>query len=163
MTNYCWTGVQAEAQAMFLASRLHETQTYGDQPYYNHLRDVVAVIDAFGGSNSDRVAGWLHDSVEDTAMTIPVVEALFGERVAKMVDACTGVGKNRKERNQSIYNKIAAYPNAAFIKVADRIANLEAAGPKHKAMYRKEKDAFFENVAKYVGPEMQSRLEAAYN
>ena len=48
----------------------------------------------------------------------------MGVHVADLVWAVTGVGANRKERNQSIYDKIKNYPMAAVLKTADRIADL---------------------------------------
>lgn len=153
----------SQSLAAALARRLHKDQRYGEKQYfYGHIVNVVAVLDDFWADDEDIIAGYLHDSVEDTPMTVEVINQLFGPQVASIVSAVTGVGENRKERNESIYLKITAYPRAAIVKVADRIANLEACGPKHSEMYRKEREDFDKYVAVHVSEAMQARLNRAY-
>ena len=73
------------------------------------------------------------------------------------------IGATRAERNARIYAGIAREPQAAVVKLADRIANVEAAsaGSEHGARYAREADAFADAVGSHVPPAMWSRLEAA--
>jgi (p)ppGpp synthase/HD superfamily hydrolase len=141
----------------------HGDQTYGDAPYVVHLEAVVSIIRQFGYEQPYINAGWLHDVVEDTEVELAEIADHFGQEVASMVDAVTGLGINRPERNARIYAGLEACPKAAVIKLADRIANVEAAvpGSKHAARYLRESAEFKEAVASRVPAAMWSRLESA--
>jgi len=113
---------------MEFATAAHEGQTYGDgRPYTAHLADVVGVLDAYGISGEPMVAaGWLHDTVEDTGVTIEDIKESFGDLVADMVYAVTDEpGKNRRERHEATYPKTAGNPGGVIIKLADRVANVQ--------------------------------------
>lgn len=152
--------------AEMFARERHGDQKYSsDQPYVDaHVAKVVAILREFGFDEFYIAAGWLHDVVEDTPTRREEIDQKFGERVGKLVWACSGFGPNRKARNDAIYNKIAAYPDAAIVKVADRIANIEASEPNgsHRQMYLKEQEVFYERVAIYAPRPLRDRLEAAY-
>jgi len=151
--------------AEMFAREAHSGQMYGDKPYVDsHVTDVVTILREFGMDEFYIAAGWLHDVVEDTEVSKEEIDLKFGPRVGKLVWACTGIGPNRKARNQTIYEKIAAYPDAAIVKVADRIANVEHSDPdsNHRQMYLKERDAFHELVARLAPRAMIDRLDAAY-
>jgi (p)ppGpp synthase/HD superfamily hydrolase len=115
--------------AQALAATAHKDQTYGETlPYVKHLADVVGVLKRFNINDEDLlVAGWLHDVVEDTDTTVNQVELMFGRRVADLVHRVTNEeGKNRRERHEKTYPKIQASDDAITLKLADRIANIEA-------------------------------------
>jgi len=125
-----------------------------------HLQAVVQVLRDFGFGAAYEQAGWLHDVVEDTAVELSEIRQRFGKDVADMVDAVTGLGATRTERNERIYAGIRACPSAAVVKIADRIANVEAAPPgsDHSARYLREADAFAAAIQPHVPPEMWARL-----
>jgi (p)ppGpp synthase/HD superfamily hydrolase len=150
--------------SMTFAIDAHGEQRYGDEPYRSHLYAVVQVLKDFGFSGKYLDAGALHDTIEDTYTTRDTLSATFGKWVADVVWACTGTGSNRKERNAAIYAKISMMPEAASVKTADRIANVEHAEPggKHAMMYISEIIAFHHAVAKNAPPAMIQRLERAY-
>ncbi|MCC6644296.1 MAG: HD domain-containing protein [Polyangiaceae bacterium] len=58
-------------------------------PYVTHLFSVCALIGERGGDEEQMIAGLLHDSIEDQGVTRAELEALFGPRVARIVEACT--------------------------------------------------------------------------
>ena len=152
-------------KARDFAIEAHGDQTYGDgQPYRVHLFAVHQVVRDFGYDGPYAEAAWLHDVLEDTPITFSQLSANFSGQVCSLVLACTGEGKNRRERNACIYDRISRYPQAAIVKVADRIANVEASaeGSSHRSMYRKEADAFWSAVARHVPDTMQDRLSRAY-
>jgi (p)ppGpp synthase/HD superfamily hydrolase len=152
-----------ESRARDFAAERHSEQKYGEAPYTVHLAAVRAVLADFDSHADLLTAAWLHDVVEDTGTSIDEVRTLFGDVVANMVWAVTGVGANRKERNASAYSKIRAYPVAAQLKLADRIANVEASrGVQGKlGMYRNEHPAFKDALAGLGPSAMWARLEAA--
>lgn len=152
------------SRARQFATAAHGNQKYGDFAYHTHLSAVVQVLADFGYFGSWEVAGWLHDTLEDTKATHRDIEG-FGEDVYRMVWAVTGEGKNRKERNADIYRKCAEYPRAVVLKLADRIANVENAqirNPKLHAMYAREAHDFWAALGQHGDPRMWRRLDRAY-
>jgi hypothetical protein len=161
----------SETTAAGYAAARHGDQRYGDRPYVAHLAAVRAVLeDALSASALDEItrrnlglAAWLHDVVEDTATPLADIEQRFGAEVAALVWAVTGVGESRKTRNAAAYAKIRATPTAAWLKLADRIANVEAsaARPEKRAMYAEENASFAEALAGLGSPALWERLESA--
>jgi len=72
---------------------------------------------------------------------------MFGPDVAGLVDAVTDEpGPNRRARKAATYQKIREAGHLAVrLKLADRIANVEAGGSLTD-MYRKEHEAFRRNL-----------------
>jgi (p)ppGpp synthase/HD superfamily hydrolase len=150
-------------KARAFAVAAHADQKYGEAPYVTHLQAVHAVLVDFGYSAPFTLAAWLHDVVEDTPVTREEVAANFGDEVAALVWAVTGVGATRPERVHAAYEKIQAHPPAAVLKLADRIANSEASRdyPKKLALYRGEHASFKEHLGTLGDPRMWARLERA--
>lgn len=132
------------ARARELAATAHAGQRYGDRPYTAHLEHVEEVVRRFPHTPVMRAAAWLHDAVEDTAVTLAEVEAAVGGEVAAIVRAVTDQpGASRVERKaRTLPVLAAASPEARAVKLADRIANLESARATGRvdllAMYREE-------------------------
>lgn len=134
------------------ADKMHEGLPYGPHPYRYHLERVVAILARHGQSETMRVAGWLHDVVEDTPTTSEEVETLFGSEVARLVWAVTGVGPTRPDRNQDAYRKIVQtrteHPglDPTTLKLADRVANVMESiftgNTKQLAKYQREMEGF---------------------
>lgn len=124
-------------------------------PYEFHLRMVVGVYEKFKYliepiSDTDvYLACWAHDTIEDTRVTYNDVKEVLGYEVAELVYALTNEkGKNRKERaNEKYYKGIRQIKYAVFVKLCDRIANIEyskMSGSRMFELYRKENDNFIE-------------------
>lgn len=116
--------------ASHFAARHHAgSKEYDNQSYVEgHLREVVNQLMQAGFADPDMIgAGWLHDVVEDTQITVEEVRAEFGDGVANLVWAVTNEpGKNRKERAFATYPKIrAAGTRAVVLKLCDRLVNGE--------------------------------------
>ena len=135
---------QREIEAREFAIAAHGDQRYGVHPYVTHLAAVRGVLDDFGYGGELALAAWLHDVVEDTPVTAEEIESRFGRAVLDLVWAVTGIGPDRKARNQNAYTKIAAHPRAVILKLADRTANAEASPPASSwmGMYRTEHPTF---------------------
>lgn len=152
-------------RARDFAIQAHRYQRYGDQPYQVHLGEVVQVLKDFGVFDPETLAAaWLHDTIEDTGETRMSLAKTFGFKVARLVHAVSGEGPNRRARNRSIYLKITEYPEAAVIKCADRIANVEASerGSRHHQMYANEQQHFERVIREHVPAAMWDRLQAAF-
>lgn len=140
------------AHARQFALGAHGDQKYGVRPYIDHLDHVVSVMRRFGVIDRHVLyAGYLHDTIEDTPVTKAAIVDAFGARAADLVDAVTdGEGPNRKARAERVYRLIPTVPSAILVKLADRIANVEAghAGGNEKLldMYRKAHASFRRNL-----------------
>ena len=142
---------QLYKEAEMVALLAHKGQTYDIYPYEKHLRDVVAILKKHGFSGAILVAGWLHDTIEDTTITYSKLKNAFGKEIAEIVFAVTDeLGRNRKERKEKTYPKIRSCGNSAIIvKLADRIANLEHSirmGNNQKDMYQEEYKTFWSSL-----------------
>jgi (p)ppGpp synthase/HD superfamily hydrolase len=132
------------------AIQRHREQKYGELPYAYHLACVEGYLEEFGYTEYKyRVAAWLHDSVEDAGVPYQTISDAFGPDVVSLVWACTGVGLDRATRNKCIYRKLREYPDAAPVKVCDRISHL-VYGARNKVnkldMYLAEWPEFKANV-----------------
>lgn len=126
---------------------------YDGQPYERHLEMVVyyanKYIHLIPESHRQRViaACWAHDVIEDCRQTYNDVKANLGEDVAEIVYALTNEkGKTRKQRaNDKYYRGILATQYASFVKVCDRLANVNYSIRSESSMinaYRKEQSDF---------------------
>ena len=145
-----------------LRAKLYALEAHGDQmygpglPYEYHLQSVVNELIAIGVSVKEvLMAGWLHDTEEDTSKTIRDLETEFGWEVAWTVWCVSnGPGKNRAARHATTYPKICSCEAAVVVKLADRVANMRASlgSAKKKSnshmlkMYLKEADGFRKGV-----------------
>ncbi len=113
--------------AKALAIKAHEGQRYGDHPYRCHLEHVVQVLHRFGVRDEDSVAAaWLHDAVEDQGVLVSTIAAETNVHVAAIVEAVSdGPGITRHDRKMRPYHLIPKTPGAVYVKLADRIANVE--------------------------------------
>jgi (p)ppGpp synthase/HD superfamily hydrolase len=149
--------------ALAWAKELHGDQRYGDQPYETHLQAVADVLRRFGhGERPELIAAaYLHDAIEDQEVTRAEIAERFGNQVAAIVDAVSDpLGAERADRKAAAYPRIRALDDAVRVKLADRIANVEAGGPMVE-LYRSEQEGFREAVRKAgVADEMWERLES---
>ncbi|MBN1267271.1 MAG: bifunctional (p)ppGpp synthetase/guanosine-3',5'-bis(diphosphate) 3'-pyrophosphohydrolase [Anaerolineales bacterium] len=72
------------------AEELHAEQTRASgEPYIQHCLAVAAILAELGLPSPAIIAGLLHDTVEDTFMTMDDLKKEFGEEVALLVDGVT--------------------------------------------------------------------------
>ena len=104
-----------------------------------------------------------HDLEEDTRQTYNDIVKLFGVEVAEIIHALTNEkGRNREERaNATYYLNIRKTPGASFVKMCDRIANVEyskSIGSRMFKVYEKENEKFMKSVDADRFPEMKKHL-----
>lgn len=148
-------------KAEIYAKKCHRdaNHKYDGQPYEIHLAHVVEVAKRFWDAIPSRdekgfawkdiciAACWAHDVIEDTRQTYNDVREELGYLVADIVYACTNEkGKNRKERaNERYYKGIQRTAYAPFVKICDRIANIEYSfngNTRMLELYKKEQEEF---------------------
>ncbi len=105
-----------------------QTRKYTGEPYVVHPIEVSELVASVGGTEAMVAAALLHDVLEDTEVTVDVLEEQFGSEVADLVLWLTDISKpedgNRSTRKVLDRQHSAAAPAAAqTIKVADLISN----------------------------------------
>lgn len=112
----------AEVEA--LARAAHEGQTdKAGRPYAEHLAAVAEGVRLRGGSPDQQAAAWLHDSVEDDALSGgQLAAAALPQEVKDMVLALT---KRPGEPLEEYTARILATPGAVLVKEADLAHNAD--------------------------------------
>ncbi len=130
---------------------------YDGKPYTYHLSMVVEVAEKFihlipvNKRDTVLAACWCHDIIEDCRVTYNDVKSELGEEVANIVYALTNEkGKTRKERaNDKYYEGIRETEFAVFVKLCDRIANIQYSYSQRSRMsdmYKKETPDFIKSI-----------------
>lgn len=130
---------------------------YGNQEYSFHLHMVFGIAQGFidlipEHYREDVLAScFLHDTIEDCRVTYNDIKSEFNTDIAEIVYALTNdKGKNRKERaGEKYYKGIRETPYADFVKLCDRIANVQFSRLSESSMlnkYRKENKEFTQSI-----------------
>lgn len=130
------------------AIKAHGNQKLSDgQPYVVHLDLTVNWLLEFGYFTLEDdldlfIAMYLHDTVEDTNVSLDEIEYRFGKVVRDYVWRLTDEpGATRKEKKLKTYPKIVGKVEAA--KVSDRITNATYSNdPVYRKMYQSEQPEF---------------------
>jgi len=100
-------GISTVLTDRFDRALLYATHVHGGQvrkgtstPYVAHLLAVAATVLEYGGDEDLAIAALLHDSVEDQGgkARLEDVRNRFGERVARIVQACSDISGMRTSR-----------------------------------------------------------------
>src|SRR6516165_407152 len=111
----------------------HEGQTRASgEPYLVHPLEVALVLAEMKMDPVAVAAGLLHDSVEDTSVTIGDIRKEFGEQVAHIVEGVTKISKidfaTREEQQAENLRKMMLAMvddiRVVLIKLADRLHNM---------------------------------------
>ncbi len=111
----------------------HEGQTRASgEPYLVHPLEVALVLAEMKMDPVAIAAGLLHDSVEDTSVTIVDIRKEFGEQVAHIVEGVTKISKidfaTREEAQAENLRKMMLAMvddiRVVLIKLADRLHNM---------------------------------------
>lgn len=120
--NYTQADKDLVEKAYYFAEKAHEGQKRASgEPYFTHCVAVAMILSELKVQSDAIAAGLLHDTVEDTNVTLEDIRANFGEEIAKLVDGVTKLTNipktNDYEKNFSPQNKSDNDP----ISVADEI------------------------------------------
>jgi GTP diphosphokinase / guanosine-3',5'-bis(diphosphate) 3'-diphosphatase len=114
-------------KAVDVASNAHKNQFRKEfpLPFIIHPLKVLEKMARWGIKDEEMwVAAILHDTVEDTALTIEDIEQEFGYNVSNIVDYLTF--EKTKQTKQEYLDGIAkGRLDVLVIKVADRLSNVE--------------------------------------
>jgi GTP pyrophosphokinase len=120
-------------RAYDFAADAHDGQMRNSgEPFITHPVEVCGILAELHLDMETLVAGLLHDTVEDSNVTVAQVKAAFGEEVAALVDGVTKLGKikfdSRDEaQSQNLRKMLIAMAKdirVILIKLADRLHNM---------------------------------------
>ncbi len=98
-------------------------------PYIVHPLGVAEILIRNRYSNNLVVAGLLHDTVEDTKVTIKQIEKKFGKKIAKLVYAVSEENKNdswEDRKTRTIEKLKKASREVLYLACADKLNNIRS-------------------------------------
>lgn len=120
-------------KAYELSKKVHEGQMReSGEPFISHPLEVAYILAELELDCTAITAGILHDTVEDTNLTIEQLKELFGEEIVTLVDGVTKLDKipyTTKEEQQAenlrkMLLAMAKDIRVILIKLADRLHNM---------------------------------------
>ncbi|MBU1094033.1 MAG: bifunctional (p)ppGpp synthetase/guanosine-3',5'-bis(diphosphate) 3'-pyrophosphohydrolase [Firmicutes bacterium] len=119
-------------KAYVLARDKHEGQMRkSGEPYITHPIAVAKILAELKGGPATLIAALLHDTVEDTSLTLKDVDTMFGSDIAQLVDGVTKIGKlsfttqaSQADNHQKMLLAMAKDIRVVLIKIADRLHNV---------------------------------------
>lgn len=141
-------------KAREFAMRAHAGQLrkYCGRPYIEHPEAVADLVACVPHSEEMLAAALLHDTVEDTWVSLEDIRREFGAEVADMVESLTDISRP-EDGNRAVRKAIdrehlkRSSPQAATIKLADLIDNsisIAAHDPAFVKVYLREKAALLQ-------------------
>ncbi|MAU57256.1 MAG: hypothetical protein CBB88_04175 [Rhizobiales bacterium TMED28] len=120
-------------RAFVIAEIAHQNQRRrsGD-PYISHPLEVAKILTEYRLDDSTIITALLHDTIEDTKLTLKEVRGEFGDEIARLVDGLTKIGKldlftKEAEQAENFRKLILAMSNdvrVLIVKLADRLHNM---------------------------------------
>lgn len=125
-------------KAFNLANEAHKgARRRSGEPYILHPIAVARIVCGEIGMGSTSIcAALLHDVVEDTDYTVDDIKALFGEKIAKIVDGLTKISSgmfgdqvsSQAENFRKLLLTMSDDIRVILIKIADRLHNMRTLG-----------------------------------
>ena len=124
-------------EAILFAAKAHQNEVRkgNGQPYIFHPIEVLFLVSLMSKDDEVLCAAVLHDTVEDTDVTIEEIKETFGSRVADLVsyeseDKRDNINKEQtwKERKREAIDLMARSKDigAKMICLADKVSNLRS-------------------------------------
>jgi len=119
--------------AFEIAAEAHKTmRRKSGEPYILHPLAVAMIcVEEIGLGVRSTICALLHDTVEDTDITLEMVEREFGPEIAKIVDGLTKISNvldanssQQAENFKKILLTLTDDPRVILIKLADRLHNM---------------------------------------
>ncbi|HBF81273.1 MAG TPA: bifunctional (p)ppGpp synthetase/guanosine-3',5'-bis(diphosphate) 3'-pyrophosphohydrolase [Streptomyces sp.] len=147
-------------RAYVLAESSHRGQMRkSGEPYITHPLAVTLILAELGAGTTTLTASLLHDTVEDTEVTLDQVREQFGDEVCYLVDGVTKLEKvdyGAAAEPETFRKMLVATGNdvrVMSIKLADRLHNMRTLG-----VMRPEKQARIAKVTRDVLIPLAERL-----
>jgi (p)ppGpp synthase/HD superfamily hydrolase len=138
-------------KAIYYAKKYHGNQKRkSGEPYYSHPLEVAYMISEYNLKTDVIAASILHDTVEDTEVTVEMIQGTFGQRIAQMVDRLT---RDRPDGTKLTVEQVInnAYhlkdKEVLLIKLFDRLHNIQTI---ESMSVEKTEKAISETLKKFI-------------
>ena len=132
------------------------------EPYLVHPLEVASVLADMRLDTTAIAAGLLHDSIEDTDVTVDDIRNEFGEQIAHIVEGVTKISKiefasQEEQQAESVRKMVLAMVDdirVVMIKLADRLHNmrtLEHLAPDRQVKIARETQEIYAPIAHRLG------------
>ena len=121
--------IRARTFASAAHAAIDQRRKYTGEPYIMHPLRVVSLVSHVKHTEQMLAAAWLHDVVEDTAITLEHIEAEFGSAVFKLVEELSDVdceGNRAARKLVQLERMRYASWQAQTIKLADLTDNSQS-------------------------------------
>lgn len=125
------------SEAFLFGQKAHEGQLRKDgSPFFDHPASVSLILAELEMDQDTIIAALLHDTVEDTAVTLEDVVKIFGDSIAALVDGVTKLEiinyETKQERQvenlRKMFLAMSSDIRVILIKLADRLHNIRTLG-----------------------------------
>ncbi|MDX9689261.1 MAG: bifunctional (p)ppGpp synthetase/guanosine-3',5'-bis(diphosphate) 3'-pyrophosphohydrolase [Proteobacteria bacterium] len=150
----------------------NQTRESGD-PYFSHPLDVAGILTEMKMDSAAIATALLHDTVEDTGVTLADIEKHFGAEIARLVDGVTKLSRIEFQNDQAAkqaenFRKLVVAMSTdiriLLIKLADRLHNMRTLhfvkNPDKRTRIARETLDIYAPLAERIGIEkMQDELQ----
>lgn len=120
-------------KAYIYSAKVHAGQTrLSGEPYLSHLLATAHILTQLHLDLASIAAGLLHDTIEDTLVSLEKLEEMFGKDVAQIVDGVTKLSRIRfesqiqkqAENTRKMILAMSKDIRVLLVKLADRLHNM---------------------------------------
>jgi hypothetical protein len=148
-------------EALHIIKRYHAgVKRRSGEPFFTHPIAVALILLTYAKDQDAVIAALLHDTVEDTSLSITQIKALFGKTVAFLVGKVTNLEDKLRRLSLGDHENIERLINyedkrALYVKLADRMHNMRTITG-HSSIEKRKRIAeetlyFFVPMASHVG------------
>ncbi|MBO0959679.1 bifunctional (p)ppGpp synthetase/guanosine-3',5'-bis(diphosphate) 3'-pyrophosphohydrolase [Neobacillus sp. MM2021_6] len=160
-------------KALQIASKAHANQfrKHTDIPYITHPVAVGMMLMKAGYGDDLVAAGILHDTVEDTSLTLADIERDFGRIIARIVEGCSEPDKSLswEERKKHTIEFLKTAPEEVrAVACADKLHNIQSIIEDYKLIGESvwerfnrgkgDQEWYYRNVVESLGYQTNIRL-----
>lgn len=121
------------ARAYAFAERAHKGQKRASgEPYFSHVLAAAENVASWNLDEESIAAALLHDTIENTDVTLETLKKEFGPEVAKIVDGTTKIGKIKYrgvelqvENLRKMFLALSEDIRVIIVKLGDRLHNMQ--------------------------------------
>ena len=152
-------------KAIYYAKKYHGSQMrQSGQPYYSHPLEVAYMVADRVFETDILVTSILHDTLEDTELTMGMIDTIFGSVIAEQVEGLTRVKADRKISSAETVKLLCLQgkDDPLVVKYFDRLHNMQTIGAKSQEKRFKVAE---ETIKQFIslGIYLEARISNMFN
>ena len=172
--NFADRDLERVRTAFDLGQKMHEGQTRkSGEAFFLHPIAVAEILASWGGDADTIIAALLHDTIEDTTLTLKDAEKQFGKAVARLIEGVTKLTTEELERKPTLdeqtetlrkmFKLLEKDVRIVIIKLADRLHNMQTiqflSPARQQAIAQETVDIFVKIAEKLSMHDLQQQLQ----